>query len=107
MAMADELHPDLVVAVKAANDWLTDYEKTYEFCGDDGYYTPNEQEAVLISDALAGVMDEDFVTLMGKWYIERQKQRAADGDCLDCGAPKGQHWGNCPTVSASVPTEKP
>jgi hypothetical protein len=109
--VTSDMHPELVAAVKAANDWLKEYEDSYEFYGEDkdgreGTYTPNEREAMLISDALAGIMDEEFVTLMGEWYIARQKQRVADGDCPGCGAPNGQHWGRRPGCTPSA-GEKP
>lgn len=76
--------------------------------GREGCYTPTEHETALIHDAINGlVADEDFVTLMGKQYNERQKQRAAEGRCLGCGAPAGVHWGIRPECSGKETRSKP
>ena len=69
--------------------------------GNTGDYTPNERERMLIQDAVNGLIaDEDFLTLAGRAYLERQAQRRTEGRCFGCGAPVGEHWGERPECTA-------
>ena len=73
--------------------------------GNTGDYTPNEREQMLIQDAVNGLIaDEDFLTLAGRAYLERQAQRRTEGRCLGCGASAGEHWGVRPECSAQAST---
>lgn len=91
-------------ACLAAEAFIDEYLDGYEMVGEDaegreGAYMPNSHEDALIRDAIAGLHgDEDFVTLIGAEYVERQARRAAEGACLTCSAPAGQHWGRCSAV---------
>ena len=81
---------------------LRDAEDANGYTGD---YTPNEREQMLIQDAVNGLIaDEDFLTIAGRAYLERQAQRRAEGRCLGCGAPAGEHWGVRPECSAQAST---
>lgn len=77
-----------------------DYVQNYEMLGEDehgqeGYYHPTAHERLLILDAVNGLTaDEEFVDLIAAQHAQRQARRAAEGCCLTCGAPAGDHWGN-------------
>ena len=73
--------------------------------GNTGDYTPNEREQMLIQDAVNGLIaDDDFLTIAGRAYLERQALRRTEGRCPGCGAPAGEHWGVRPECSAQAST---
>lgn len=84
------------VDLAKAQQFADDYVEHYEMEADEGTYHPSERERFLIEDAINGLIgDEDFCDLIANEVLERQERRAAAGDCLGCGAPKGTHWGQC------------
>ena len=90
-----------------ADEYVEGYElrDAEDANGNTGDYTPNEREQMLIQDAVNGLIaDEDFLTIAGRAYLERQAQRRAEGRCLGCGAPPGEHWGVRPECSAQAST---
>lgn len=90
-----------------ADQYVEEYElrDAEDANGNTGDYTPNERERMLIQDAVNGLIaDEDFLTIAGRAYIERQQRRRAEGRCLGCGAPAGEHWGVRPECSAQAST---
>ena len=94
-------------AAQSMQTFADEYVEGYELRdaedanGNTGDYTPNEREQMLIQDAVNGLIaDEDFLTIAGRAYLERQAQRRAEGCCLGCGAPAGEHWGERPECSA-------
>lgn len=92
-------------AVLGVQQFADDYVEGYEQLGEDdqgreGYYTPSDVERALILDAVNGLIaDEDFITAAGIEYTERQKRRAAEGHCLECGCPRGQHYVKCSSAT--------
>jgi glycosyltransferase involved in cell wall biosynthesis len=96
-------HP-LRVAMTAAWKYVDEYIDSYDMECDDGTYHPNEQERMLIRDAIAGLVDGDeFQRLVRAEITEREKLREAEGDCVECGCHLPNHWGSCsrdtPTVA--------
>lgn len=98
-------------AGQSVQSFVDEYIESYELRdvedanGNTGDYTPNERERMLIQDVVNGLIaDEDFLTIAGRAYIERQQQRRAEGRCLGCGAPAGKHWGVRPECSAQAST---
>ena len=96
-------------AGRSMQTFVDEYVEGYELRdaedanGNTGDYTPNERERMLIQDAVNGLIaDEDFLTLAGRAYLERQALRRAEGRCLGCGAPVGEHWGERPECSAQA-----
>ena len=90
-----------------ADEYVEGYElrDAEDANGNTGDYIPNEREQMLIQDAVNGLIaDEDFLTLAGRAYIERQQQRRAEGRCPGCGAPAGEHWGERQECSAQAST---
>ena len=90
-----------------ADEYVEGYElrDAEDANGNTGDYTPSEREQMLIQDAVNGLIaDEDFLTIAGRAYLERQAQRRAEGRCLGCGAPVGEHWGVRPECSAQAST---
>ena len=90
-----------------ADEYVEGYElrDAEDANGNTGDYTPNERERMLIQDAVNGLIaDEDFLTIAGRAYLERQAQRRAEGRCPWCGAPAGEHWGVRPECSAQAST---
>lgn len=87
-------HP-LRVAMTAVMAYLDDYIDSYELEADDGTYTPNDQERMLIRDAIYGLDNDEFARLVRAEITEREKLRQAEGDCVECGCHLPQHWGGC------------
>lgn len=79
-----------------AQEFADEYVERYQLEADEGTYTPNETEQMLIADAVNGLIaDEEFCDLVAMEVVVRQARRIAAGDCLGCGAPAGEHWGTC------------
>lgn len=90
-------HP-LVVASGAVQEQVNSYVDDYVMECDDGTYTPNEQERMLIRDAIYGLIDDDgFQRRIRAEVTEREKLRKAQGDCIECGCHLPNHWGGCST----------
>lgn len=53
-------------------DRLTEYLDGYEWRGDDGDYTPNEHERLLIEDALRGWISEEHLIAQARARIDRE-----------------------------------
>ncbi len=99
------------VAGQSMQTFADEYVEGYELRdaedanGNTGDCTPNEREQMLIQDAVNGLIaDDDFLTIAGRAYLERQAQRRAEGRCPGCGAPAGEHWGVRPECSAQAST---
>lgn len=91
-------NPDvsLVKAVQSVQKFADDYVDAYELEADEGSYTPNEQEQMLITDAINGLIaDEDFLRLVRSEVDEREKLRKERGECVICGCKLPEHWGGC------------
>lgn len=92
----------LVMVVMGVQKFADHYTEEYVLEGDSGTYTPNDQERMLITDAINGLIaDEDFLRLVRTEVVELEKARAADNCCIKCGRRLPNHWGGCsgPTVS--------
>jgi hypothetical protein len=83
-----------------AQQYADDYLEGLELIGEDaegreGYYTPNERELWIATDAVNGLIaDEEFCALIAKEHAARRAEREAEGRCPGCGCPKAEgHWG--------------
>ncbi len=92
-----EDHP-LRVALKAAEAHVNDYIDAYELEADEGTYHPNEQEQMLIRDAVAGLLSDEYLRLARAEINEREKLRQEDGECIECGRCLPEHWGGCSSL---------
>lgn len=76
--------------------FVDEYLDSYQLEADEGTYTPNEQEKMITADAVHGLIaSEEFCDLVAQCVVDRQARRTAAGDCMGCGAPAGDHWGQC------------
>lgn len=89
-----EDHP-LRVAMNAAQAHVNEYLDSYELEADEGTYYPNEQERMLIQDAVAGLLSDEYLRLARAEINEREKLRQEDGECIECGRCLPEHWGGC------------
>jgi len=85
---------------KFVTSYIEDYEmrECEDANGNVGDYYPNENERMLITDAINGLLaDDDFYKLAeASWQYTRQKRRE-EGTCEHCGCPPPDHYGlHCP-----------
>lgn len=86
---------------EAVEDFIDSYELVD--CEDDqgrtGDYTPTENERLLISDCLQGILaDEDLLELIVAARAHTRAARRAEGCCEACGSPPPEHFGRCRAV---------
>lgn len=92
-----------VKAARSVQKFAQDYIDGYELEADEGTYTPTDEEEMLITDAIVGLIeDEDFCRLVRDEVVEREKRRAANGECIICGRKLPDHWGGCSAVNGAA-----
>jgi hypothetical protein len=83
------------------DEYLDGYEMTGETeDGRDCCYTPTDQEQLLLTDAVAGLIaDGDFCQAIYAATKQLRELRTEQGCCAGCGHLLGGHWGQCSECS--------
>jgi hypothetical protein len=94
------------MAGKAVSEHVDEYIDGYEMECDDGTYQPNDQERMLIRDAIYGLIDDDHLQRLIRTELsEREKLRKSEGDCIECGCTLPNHWGSCSAQTVTGRTD--